>query len=131
MEQDLLKLTARNTRPKYSFQLILSGIKSEFTIRNEASIKLDRDSRYEVALVNIETYYSFANVDVTNNLLRYSADDGRTWHDTLVPEGSYKIDNISKTTVYYMKQRKIIMMQRGTRHSSHCQLIQALSNLSW
>jgi hypothetical protein len=96
MDQDLLKKIARYTMLKDSFQLILSGNKSEFTIRNEAPIKLDRDSRYEVALVNLETYYSFLNIDTTNNLFRYSPDDGRTWHDILVPEGSYEIDDISK-----------------------------------
>jgi hypothetical protein len=78
MDQDLLKQIAKNTKPKDSFQLILSGNKSEFTFRNEAPIKLDRDSRYEV---NLETYYSFLNGDVTNSLIRYSADDGKTWLD--------------------------------------------------
>jgi hypothetical protein len=63
MDQDLLKQLVRNTMPKDSFQLILSGNTSEFTIRNEAPIKLDRESRYEVALVNLETYYSFPNID--------------------------------------------------------------------
>jgi hypothetical protein len=92
----LLKQIARNTMPKDSFQLILSGNSSEFTIRNEAPIKLDRDSRYEVALVNLETYYSFPNIDATNNVFRYSPDNGQTWHDILIPEGSYEIDDISK-----------------------------------
>jgi hypothetical protein len=76
MDQDLLKQLVRNIMPKDSFQLILSGNTSEFTIRNEAHIKLDRESRYEVALVNLETYYSFPNIDATNNLFRYTPDDG-------------------------------------------------------
>jgi hypothetical protein len=96
MDQDLLKQTVRNTMPKDSFQLILSGNKSEFTIRNEAPIKLHSESRYEVAQVNLETHYSFPNIDATNNLFRYSPDDSRTWHDILVPESSYEIDDISK-----------------------------------
>jgi hypothetical protein len=57
MDQDILKQIARNTMPKDSFQLILVGNTSEFMIRNDAPIKLDRESRYEVALVNLETYY--------------------------------------------------------------------------
>jgi hypothetical protein len=105
MDQDLLKQLVRNTMPKDSFQLILSGNTSEFTIRNEAPIKLDRESRYEVALVNLETYYSFPNIDATNNLFRYSPDDGRTWYDILVPEGSYEIDDISKHIERVMKQQ--------------------------
>jgi hypothetical protein len=54
-QSDLLKQIARNTKPKDSFQLIVSGNNSEFTIRNEAPIKQYRDSTYEVALINIET----------------------------------------------------------------------------
>jgi hypothetical protein len=103
-QSDLLKQIARNTKPKDSFQLIFSGNNSEFTIRNEAPIKLDRHSRYEVALVNLETYYRFPNVDATNNLFRYSPDDGRTWYDLLIPEGCYEIDDISKSKTQYMKQ---------------------------
>jgi hypothetical protein len=101
MEQDLLKQIARNTKPKDS----LSSNKSEFTIRNEAPIKLDGDSRYEVALVNLETYYSFPNAEVTNDLLRDSPDGGKTWHDFLVPEGSYEIDDTNQNIEHYMKQR--------------------------
>jgi hypothetical protein len=105
MDQDLLKQLVRNTMPKDSFQLILSSNTSEFTIRNDAPIKLDRESRYEVALVNLETYYSFPNINATNNVLRYSSDDGRNWHDILVPEDSYEIDDITKHTGRVMKQR--------------------------
>jgi hypothetical protein len=97
MDQDLLKQIARNAMPKDSFQLIFSGNKSEFTIRNEAPIKAERDSRYEVALVNLETYYSFPNIDVTHNLFRYSPADDRNWHDLLITEGSYEIDDMSKS----------------------------------
>lgn len=60
-----LQQRARNTKPKDLFQLFLSGNKSEFVIRNYAPIKLDRYLRYEVALVNLETNYSFHNVDAS------------------------------------------------------------------
>jgi hypothetical protein len=75
-------------KPKDSFQLIVSGDKSEFVIRNDAPIQLDRKSRYEGALVSLETSYSFLNVDALNNLLKYSNDDRRTWHYVFIPEGS-------------------------------------------
>ena len=32
------------------------------------------DRKYEIALVNLETYYSFPNVDDTNNQFSYSPD---------------------------------------------------------
>jgi hypothetical protein len=122
MEKDLLKQTARSTKPKDSFQLILSGNKSEFTIRNEAPIKLAKDSIYDVALVNLETYYSFPNVDATNNLLRYSPDDGRTWYDLLMLEGSYEIDDISKAIIPYMKQQTHYDAARNMRNMAFISL---------
>jgi hypothetical protein len=96
MDQDLLKQLIRNIISKDSFQLILSGNTSEFTIRNVAHIKLDRESRYKVALVNLETYYSFPNIHATNNAFTFSPNDGRTWYTYRIPEGSYEIDDISK-----------------------------------
>ena len=40
------------------------------TVYFEPSIKLDSPD-YEIGLVNLETYYSFPNIDSKNNKLRY------------------------------------------------------------
>ena len=73
-----LKQIARNTQPKSSFQLIVSSNKTEFMTKYDSSISLDPNSKYEIALVNLETYYSFPNVHSANNVFKYSADNGRT-----------------------------------------------------
>jgi hypothetical protein len=67
--------------------------------------KLDRESRYEVALVNLETYYSFPNIDATNNLFKYSIDDGNHWFGSNIPEGSYEIDDINKHIERVLKRQ--------------------------
>lgn len=56
MEGSLLKETARKTKFKNLFVVILSSDKSEFIVENDNLIKSDRESRYEVALVNLGTY---------------------------------------------------------------------------
>jgi hypothetical protein len=61
----LLKQIERNTRLKQSFQLVEECNKSDFTTTYGTPIKLD--GKFEVALVNLETYYSFLNIDSTNN----------------------------------------------------------------
>ena len=66
MEVDLLKQIAKNTEHKTSFQIIVSDYKSSF--RLNPTLQLDRDKEYEIALVNLETYYSFPNIDKTNNV---------------------------------------------------------------
>ena len=47
--------------------------------------------------VNLETYYSFPNIDATNNNFRYSPDNGKTWHNIDIPEGCYEISDINPT----------------------------------
>jgi hypothetical protein len=114
MDQDLLKQLVRNTVPKDSFQLILSGNTSEFTIRNEAPIKLDRESTYEVALVNLETYYSFPNIDETNNLFKFSIGDGNHWFGFSIPEGSFEIDDFNKQIERVMKRQTYYHVARNS-----------------
>ena len=53
------------------------------------------DRKYEVALINLETYHSFPNVDDTNNHFSYSPDAGVIWYHILIPEGSYDIEDHS------------------------------------
>ena len=78
MEVDLLKKIVKNTAHKTSFQIILSDNKSTFTTRFNPKLQLDRDKKYEIALVNLETYYSFRNIDETNNVFVYSPDNGNS-----------------------------------------------------
>jgi hypothetical protein len=45
------------------------------------------------------------NVDSTNNLFRFSPDDGRIWYDLLIPEAGYEIDDINKAIQRIMKMQ--------------------------
>ena len=69
--EEILKQIARNTRHKSSFQFIVIGNTTDFTTKFNPPITLGSDnlSGYEVALANLETYYSFPNVDDNNNTL--------------------------------------------------------------
>ena len=51
---------------KKSFQVIVSGNQSSFNTLFNPKIELDRNKVYEIALVNLETYYSFPNIDDSN-----------------------------------------------------------------
>src|SRR5208282_4120211 len=65
-----------------------------FTYRFPSPIILP-DYDHEIALVNLETWYSFANISVTNNLFRYSIDGGLTWKLLTIDIGSYQIESIN------------------------------------
>jgi len=56
-----------------------------------------------MALVNLETYYSFPNIDSSNNVFRYSP-DGSQWVDIRIPEGSYDLIDIAETIKIAMKR---------------------------
>ena len=105
MEADLLKQIVKNTAHKTSFQIIVSDDKSSFNIRLNPTLQLDRDKEYEIALVNLETYYSFPNIDETNNVFVYSPDNGNSWVKIKIPEGSYEIDDINNTIQHEMEKR--------------------------
>ncbi len=96
MDQTFLEQIALNTRPKQSMQIIVSDNKTRFKTRFNPPIELDKTKKYEIALVNLETYYSFPNIDSTNNRLKYSPDGGKSWLDIQIPEGSYEIKNINE-----------------------------------
>ena len=105
MEVDLLKQIEKNTAHKTSFQIIVSGNESKFTTRLNPALELDRDKEYEIALVNLETYYSFPNIDETNSVFVYSPDNGNLWVKIKIPEGSYEIDDINNTIKHKMEKR--------------------------
>ena len=104
MEVDLLKQIVKNTEHKSSFQIIVSDSKSRFKTRFNPTLQLDRDKKYEIALVNFETYYSFFNIDESNNVFVYSPDNGNSWEKIRFPEGSYEIDNINNTIHHEMEK---------------------------
>ena len=104
MEVELLEKIVKNTEHKTSFQIIVSD-KSSFNTRFNPKLELDRDKVYEIALVNLETYYSFPNIDETNSVFVYSPDNGNLWVKIKIPEGSYEIDDINNTIKHEMEKR--------------------------
>src|SRR5688572_16970859 len=110
MESLLVKIstnteqTARNTSPKSSFYILVSIKNAKIRTKFNPLIELDAGKKYEMALLNLETYFSFPNIDATNNHLRYSPDEGVTWVDVNIPEGCYEITDINDYLQRIMKE---------------------------
>ena len=102
--KDILKQIEKNTAHKTSFQVIVSDNKSNFNTLFNPKIELDREKVYEIALVNLETYYSFPNIDDSNNIFVYSHDQGQTWTKIKIPIGSYEIDDINNYLRFEMER---------------------------
>src|ERR1043165_9898379 len=95
----------RNTDPKSSFYILVSKKSSKIRTRYKPLIELDRNKKYEMTLVNLERYYSFPNLDCTNNSFRYSPDDGGAWIEINIPEGCYECADINEYIQRIMKER--------------------------
>ena len=102
--KEYLKQIAENTSHKTSFQVILSGNQSGFNTLFNPKIELDMKKVYEIALVNLETYYSFPNIDDSNNIFVYSHDQGQTWTKIKIPTGSYEIGDLNQTIRFEMEK---------------------------
>ena len=70
-------------------------------------IQLDKKKDYEIALINLETYYSFPNIDRSNNCFSFSPGANAPWVDIIIPEGSYHVEDIND------------FMQREIRKNGH------------
>ena len=103
-EIELLERIAKNTDHKTSFQVIVSGNQSSFNTLFNPKIELDRNKVYEIALVNLETYYSFPNIDNSNNTFVYSHDQGVTWTKIKIPTGSYEIEDLNNAIRFEMEK---------------------------
>ena len=103
--EDLLKQIVKNMEHKTSFQIIVCDNKSRFKTRFNPTLQLDRHKRYEIALVNLETFYSFPNIDESNNVFVYSPNNGNSREKIKIPKWSYEIDDINNTIHHEMEKR--------------------------
>jgi len=72
MNTEILEKIERNTSPKSSSQIVVSENSTKIKTTFNPPIELDRTRKYEMALVNLETHYSFPNLSDQNNIFRYS-----------------------------------------------------------
>ena len=55
--ENLFKQIVNNTEPKRSFSIVVSYNKTRFKTWFKPPIQLDTKKNYEIALINLETYY--------------------------------------------------------------------------
>ena len=93
-----------NTEPKRSFSIVVNDNKTRFKTWFKPPIQLDKKKDYEIVLINLEPYYSFPNIDKSNNCFTYSPHLVPLWFDVIIPEGSYPIEDINE--LFQQKMRK-------------------------
>ena len=103
--ENLLKQIVNNTEPKRSFSIVVSDNKTRFKTWFKPPIKLDKKKDYEIALINLETYYSFPNIDRSNNCFSYLPGANTPWFDIIIPEGSYHVKDINEFIQREMRKK--------------------------
>ena len=95
------------TEPKESYNLIVTGNSSNIETRFDPPLYFRKDRTYELALTNLETYYSFPNIDKDNNMFRYSHDEGKHWTEVKIPIGCYEIHAINAEIIRQVPSKAI------------------------
>ena len=92
MEKEL-RVIAKNTSQKPSFQVVLTGVGSRLETQFSPPLSFDPGFKYELALVSLESYYSFPNITEDNNKLKVFL-NGK-WHEIIIPVGCYELTDIA------------------------------------
>ena len=81
------------TKPKDSFTLVVSDRSANILTTFNPPLYLQANRNYELAMVNLETYYSFVNIRGDNSF-KWSVDGGKTWTILRVPTRCYELNEI-------------------------------------
>jgi hypothetical protein len=107
MMEGLLENISRNSNPKDNFYIVVRGNKSR--LKTLFSTPLNGKG-YELALVGLSTYYSFPNIDKTNNQIIIDGEDSKVYTLRL-PKGCYELTEINDriTTLMSWERGKAIV----------------------
>ena len=83
------------TKPKDSFTLVVSDNSANIQTTFNPPLYLHANRNYELAMMNLETYYSFANIREVENSFKWSADDDMTWTILHIPARCYELKAIN------------------------------------
>ena len=129
MEDNLGKLVEYSI-PGDEQYLVISDSKSRMYTRYDPPMEfLASNAGYEMALYRLETYFSFPNVDSSNNCIRISIDSGKNWLDLKIPIGSYNIDEINEALQRLLSEKsndtnikRTYVVLSGNKSTLKCEL---------
>ena len=102
--ENILKQIVNNTEQKRSFSIVVSDSKTRIKTWFKPPIQLDKKKDYEIAFINLETYYWFPNIDRSNNCFTYSPNLDPRWFYNIISECSYHVEVINEFIQREMKK---------------------------
>ena len=93
MEEKLAQIV-KNTKPKSSFLITLTGEGARLEKTFEPEISITPGCHYEIAFTSLETYYSIPNINETNNTFQVSQSGG-SWETISIEKGCYGLIDLN------------------------------------
>ena len=114
--EDHLKKLVEYAKPQPKNLIVLSGEGSRLKTSFNPPLEYPTSCQFEMSLLRLETYYSFPNIDSTNNCVRISIDNGNTWIMIKIPVGCYEIEAMNNEI-----QR--VIMEKTTEKEKEKQIV--------
>ena len=108
------------TKPKDSFTLVVSDNSANIQTIFSPPLNLQANRDYALAMVNLETYYSFANIRKGNNSFKWSIDEEKNWTLLHIPTGCYELKAINAEITRIRGNSDITILPNVTRCSADC-----------
>ena len=95
--QEMMRKWVTMNSPGEQHYLVITGKGSSVHTRYNPPLEFDEKNHasYEISLLRLETYYSFPNIDASNNSFRVSLNAGKSWIPIVIPVGCYDIVSIN------------------------------------
>lgn len=103
--EELLRKLVEYAEPKPKALICVSGNTSRVKTSFIPPLEFPSAHRYEIALTSLETYYSFPNIDASNNHIKISFDGGKSWLDIHIPVGCYEIEAINNVLQRFIMEK--------------------------
>ena len=110
MTEHCIKEVHVNTRPKAWFTIVVSDSSASIQTPFNPPLYLEANRDYELAMVNQETYYSFANIRGDINTFKWSTDDGNSWTALSVHTGCYELNVINAEIIRILGNSDITIL---------------------
>ena len=86
--------------------MYLNDNETRFKTWFKPSVQLGKKKDYEIALINLDTYYSFPNIDNSNNCFTYKPGANTLCYNIIIHEGSHHVEEINEFIHREMRTRK-------------------------
>ena len=93
--ENLVKQIVNNTDATRSFSIVVIDNKTTFKTWFNPPFELGNKKDCKITVINLETNYSFPNIDRFNNCFSYSPGANTPWFDIIIPEGTYHVEDIN------------------------------------